>query len=374
MTPLFVELAREAAAEAWRDEQGEARVRQMLSTYFQVAKPERRTLGEVQEALFADLSPAQVVSLERFLATIRQTGRCVVVTDLDEMLTAFSGDALKKDTIEVLTNYLAAGGVLVFSTATAFDWLYARLFRPLIVELGPRSGPLANALLVLSGGTEIFAFQDGAYRLVSSEAGRDRSCGFDVLMGLSQERRLQGMPALDLASTAYIADSTARGRIDHALAPKVGTVIDVGDAMMDAAGKPIVSLQRRYHSTIDVIVAATAALHESGSAALPPSQPEARDTVPWTFERPHVPPGRRLRVRVTGSGFVHASVTGSDGAWNPVYNVPLVPVPDGGYEAVLPSGVNAFTFFWTEAPWTPGRPGHWERDRNAARVFMAREE
>jgi hypothetical protein len=32
----------------------------------------------------------QVVALERFLATIRQTGCCVVVTDLDEMLTAFS--------------------------------------------------------------------------------------------------------------------------------------------------------------------------------------------------------------------------------------------------------------------------------------------
>jgi hypothetical protein len=52
--------------------------------------------------------------------------------------------------------------------------------------------------------------------------------------------------------------------------------------------------------------------------------------------------------------------------------VPLVPLPEGGYEAVLPSGVNVFTFFWTEAPWTPGRPGHWERDRSGARLFIAR--
>jgi hypothetical protein len=67
-------------------------------------------------------------------------------------------------------------------------------------------------------------------------------------------------------------------------------------------------------------------------------------------------------------------VTGSDGAWDPIYNAPLVPVPEGGYEAVLPSGVNVFTFFWTEAPWTPGHPGHWERGRRGTRVFMARGE
>jgi hypothetical protein len=173
---------------------------------------------------------------------------------------------------------------------------------------------------------------------------------------------------------AYIADSRARNRIDHAIASRVGIVIDVGDAMLAAAGTPITGLHRGYHLTMDVITAATAALHESGLAALPPSQPEVGDTVLWTFERPHFPPGRRLRVRVTGSGFVHAGVSGADGAWSPIYNVPLVPLSGGGYEAVLPSGVNVFTFFWTEAPWTPDRPGHWERGRSGASVFMARGE
>jgi hypothetical protein len=70
---------------------------------------------------------------------------------------------------------------------------------------------------------------------------------------------------------------------------------------------------------------------------------------------------------------VHAGVAGPDGTWNHVYRVPLLPVASGGYEAVLPSGVNAFTFFWTEAPWTPGHPGHWELGRGASAVFMARE-
>lgn len=369
VTPLFVELAREAAAEPWHEEQGEAVVRQMLSTYFHVAKPERRTLGEVHEALFADMSPTQVVAVERFLATIRETGRCVVITDLDEMLTAFSGGGFEEDTIEVLAGYLAAGGAIVFSADIAFDWFYARLLRPLIVELGSRSRLLGNALLILSGGTQIFAFDNDAYRLIASAASRDRAGGFDVLVALSKEQRLQGMPALDPGSMVYVGDSAAPGRIDREMASRVGIVIDVGDAMLGAAGKPIIGLQRGYHRAIDVIVAATAAMHESGRTVLPPAPPDAGDTVLWTFQRPHFPPGRRLRVRVNGSGFAHAGVAGSDGAWDPVFNVPLVPLPEGEHEALLPSGVNVFTFFWTEAPWTPGHPGHWERGPGGSAVF-----
>lgn len=372
VTPLFVELARKAAGQPWRDEQGEAHMRRVLSTYFEVAKPKRQAFGAVEEALFADLAPAQVVALERFLTTIRQTGRCVIVTDLDQMLTAFSGGPLKDDdTIEVLADYLDAGGVLVFSTDSTFEWFYARLVRPLIVKLGPRSRLLASVLLILSGGTEIFAYQDGAYRLISSAASRESSGGFDVLVNLSKEQPLQGMPALDPASMAYVADSTAPGIVDRAMGSRVGIVIDVADAMLPAEGRPITSLHRGYRRTMAVIGAATKTLHESGSATIPPSQPEVGDTELWTFGRPQFQPGRRLRVRVTGSGFVHAGVTGSDGVWAPVYNVPLVPLREGGCEAVLPPGVNAFTFFWTEPPWTPGQPGHWERGRTGPRVFMA---
>jgi hypothetical protein len=119
------------------------------------------------------------------------------------------------------------------------------------------------------------------------------------------------------------------------------------------------------------MAAATNAMKESGRATLPPSGPGIGDTALWTFEQQQFPPGRRLRVRVGGSGFVHAGVRGADGTWDPVYNVPLVPLPDGAYEAVLPFGVDVFTFFWTEAPWTPGRPGHWERGRRGTRVFRA---
>jgi hypothetical protein len=79
-------------------------------------------------------------------------------------------------------------------------------------------------------------------------------------------------------------------------------------------------------------------------------------------------------VRVGGSGFVHAGVASPNGRWTRVYEVPLVPVPEGSYEAVLPSGVNAFTFFWTEAPWTPGRPGHWERGPSGTRIFNAHDQ
>jgi hypothetical protein len=47
-----------------------------------------------------------------------------VVTDLDEMLTAFSGDSSEDDTIRVLKDYLTAGGILLLCTDSPFDWLY----------------------------------------------------------------------------------------------------------------------------------------------------------------------------------------------------------------------------------------------------------
>jgi hypothetical protein len=31
--------------------------------------------------------------------------------------------------------------------------------------------------------------------------------------------------------------------------------------------------------------------------------------------------------------------------------------------------INAFTFFWTEAPWSSGLPGHWEAGPRGVRVF-----
>ena len=66
---------------------------------------------------------------------------------------------------------------------------------------------------------------------------------------------------------------------------------------------------------------------------------------------------------------MHAGLTRAGGRWDPVYEVPLIPAPDGAFEAVLPRGIDAFTFFWTEAPDTPGHPGHWEREDQGGRIF-----
>jgi hypothetical protein len=371
--PLFVRLAHEAAAgERSSEDEGQADVRRMLTTYFQAAKSKKRSIEEIQQALFVDLSPEQVAALERLLGTIRQTGRCVVVTDLDEMLTAFSGGDLEHSTIEVLADYLAAGGTLVFNTAAPFDWFYYRLLRPLIIELGPRSRLLASVLLVLSGGNEIYVFEDGAYRLVSRNTGKDTSEGFDALVRLSREKRFPSVPELHPERVVYIGDSSsAPAGIDHAMAGRVGSVINVGDALLEMPGQSIVNLHRGYLRTIDLIVTASAALKESGRAKVPESPPDVVDPVLWTFERKHFPRDRRLRVRVGASGYVHAGVARAGGTWDPVYNVPLTPLPDGGYEAILPSGVDRFTFFWTEPPWMPGHPGHWERGATGGRVFKA---
>jgi hypothetical protein len=155
------------------------------------------------------------------------------------------------------------------------------------------------------------------------------------------------------------------------MAATVGIVINVGDAMLERPGQSIINLHRGYLRTIDLIVAASAALNESGRPKVPESPSDVGDTVLWTFKRKHFPPNRLLRVRVDASGYVHAGRARPDGSWDPVYNVPLTPVTGGGYEAVLPFGVDRFTFFWTEAPWVPGHPGHWEHGPSGASVFKA---
>jgi hypothetical protein len=219
---------------------------------------------------------------------------------------------------------------------------------------------LANLLLVLSGGNEIYAFQDGAYRLMSRSAGQDTSDGFDTLITLAKERRFVWIPEMDPGEVVYVGSSSGPTGLDRAMAARVGIAIDVGDAMLERPGQFIVNLHRGYLRMMHLITIAAAALKESGRARPPESPPDVGDTALWTFGQKHFPMGRRLRVRVDASGYVHAGVVQADGRWDPVYNVPLTPRSAGGYEAVLPSGVDAFTFFWTETPHVPGHPGHWE--------------
>jgi hypothetical protein len=111
------------------------------------------------------------------------------------------------------------------------------------------------------------------------------------------------------------------------------------------------------------------ALKDSGRAKPPAPDAGISDAVLWTFADKRPPPGCRVRVRVGSSGYARAGVAQPDGRWDPVYNVPLIPLPEGSWEALLPRRINAFTFFWTEPPRSPGHPGHWERERQGGRVF-----
>jgi hypothetical protein len=375
VSPLFVELARKVASEAIQHEQGEERWKEQLTAYLQVTKWKPRTLADVEKALFADLSPAQVVSIERFLSDIRRTGECVVVTDLDEMLTAFSGESGEDDTIQVLKDYLTAGGILLFCTDTPFDWLYVRLLRPLIIELGSNRQPLSRLLLSVAGGAELLVFDDGAYHVIASDTHRGRSESLDLLVELSRNGQAGSMPPMDPTGLVYIGDSTAVGSFDPALVRKSAIAINVGDAIPESSDRPLLSVHHSYRRTIDTLMAATAAMRDSAfpHAVQPPSPTAVVDARLWTFEHPQFVTGSPIFVRVDRSGFVHAGVAGSDGVWNRVYRIPLLPRPGGGYEATLPAVVNAFTFFWTEAPWTPGHPGHWERERGRRGVFMSRD-
>jgi hypothetical protein len=372
VTPLFVELAREVAS-GTREAQGEAHVTRMLNTYFHPTGPARGARAEIRETLFDDFGPRQIAALEQFLSVIQQTGRCAILTDLGERLTAFSRGPFEGDSLDLFSSFLDAGGVLVLDSDSSFEWLYARLLGPLVVKLGPRSTLLTRLVVSLSRGRTLCVFEDGAYRLLT--APKDGQPGtFELLTRLSREGRLPELFAIDRAATACVADSRRRGGIDGPAAAAAQLLVDVGEAMPEAAGKPMTRVHRGYQRAMDVIVAATAALREAGSGTPPPDPQDVGETVPWTFRQPHFVSGSRLRVQVGGRGFVHAGVASNSGSWDPVYNVPLVPLPDGQYEAVLPHGVNAFTFFWTEAPWRPGNPGHWERSRTGPRIFTARGE
>jgi Calcineurin-like phosphoesterase len=368
---LFTQLAHEAARtedQTWPDERRQVHVIATVAEHLRAAKSARRPLGERREDLFKDLAAEQVIALVGFFAAITETGRCVLVTDLDDTLTAFFGSDLEDDTIQTLADYLAAGGGLVFNTGAPFDWFYQHVVRGLVAELGAERHLLRNVPLILSGGNEIYVFEEGAYRLLHRSRGRTKADGVDELVRLSQRTDVLPWNDLDPHRLIYLGDSYSVGGIDESMAGTVGIVINVGEPTLGMPGQ-FLNLVGGYRRAIDVFAIATAALKDSGRANPPAPDAGTSDAVLWTFDDKAPPPGRRVRVRVRASGFAHAGVAHADGRWDPVYNVPLIPQPDGSHEALLPPRVNAFTFFWTEPPRSPGHPGHWERQQQGGRVF-----
>ena len=368
---LFVQLAHEAARTAdptWPDERRRAHVIGTVAEHLRATKSASRPLGERREELFKDLPAEHVIALDDFFASIRATGRCVLVTDLDDTLTAFFGSDLEDDTIQVLADYLAAGGGLVFNTGAPFEWFYQRVVSGLVVELGADRHLLRNVPLILSGGNEIYVFEEGAYRLLHRSQGRTKADGLDELVRLSTQTEVLPWKDLDPHQLMYLGDSYSVGGIDESMAGTVGIVINVGEPIFGIPGR-FLNLVGGYRRAIDLFAIATATLKSSGRAKPPASDAATSEAVLWTFDNKLTAPGHRVRVRVGASGYAHAGVAHPDGRWDPVYNAPLIPQPDGSFEALLPPRVNAFTFFWTERPRSPGQPGHWERQRQGGRVF-----
>ena len=292
----------------------------------------------------------------------------MVMTDLDDTLTAFFGSDLDGQTVAALAGYLDVGGILVFNTGAPFDWFYARLLRPLIAELVARQGTagrLAQVLLILSGGNQIGVFHQDSYRLIWQGQGQDKGDGVDELIRLSHASDL--VPHLDPEQMMYLGDSFGAGGIDRAVAGKAGIVVNVGPHAPDVPGK-FVNLGGGFMRTVEVFTAAAGALRALGHEPPAAAGRQVGDATVWTFEHQDFPAHGRIRVRVGASGYVHAGLTQANGRWDPVYEVPLIPTPEGTFEAVLPPDIDAFTFFWTEAPRTPGHPGHWEREEQGGRI------
>jgi len=65
-----------------------------------------------------------------------------------------------------------------------------------------------------------------------------------------------------------------------------------------------------------------------------------------------------------GPGFVWAGIVDTKGSWDPqhIYLIPLIKNAKNKYEAVLPKGINVFTFFWIGTDSNKQRtiPGVWE--------------
>jgi hypothetical protein len=154
------------------------------------------------------------------------------------------------------------------------------------------------------------------------------------------------------------------------VAGKVGIVVNVGPPVPGMPGR-FMNLGGGFMRTVSVLAAAAEALRASGRAPSRAAPEQIGDATVWSFEHQAFPARGRVLVRVGASGYVHAGVTWPGGRWDPVYEVPLIPTPEGAFEAVLPPDVDAFTFFWTQAPRTPGHPGHWEREERGGRVFRA---
>ncbi len=330
----------------------------------QAAGPRR---GEV----FLALPAGQLPALDDFFRSVKRTGRCVVMTDLDDTLTASFGSDLDDHTVAALAGYLDAGGILVFNTGAPFDWFYARLLQPLIADLVACHGPaarLAQVLLILSGGNQISVFCQGGYRLVFHGQGRDKGDGVDELIRLSHASGL--IPRLDPGQMMYLGDAFGAGGIDKPVAGKVGLVVNVGPPVPGMPGK-FLNLGGGFTRTVSMFTAAAEALRASGHAPSPAAAEQIGDATIWSFEHQVFPAHRRVLVRVGAGGYVHAGVTQPGGRWAPVYEVPLIPTPEGAFEAVLPPDIDAFTFFWTQAPGTPGHPGHWEREERGGRIFQA---
>ncbi len=308
-------------------------------------------------------------ALEEFFRRVRRAGRCVVMADLDDTLTAFFGSDLDGGTVAALAGYLDAGGILIFNTGAPFDWFCARLLRPLTAELAARHGcaaRLAQTLLILAGGNEISVFHQGAYRLMAQGQGRDKGDGVDELIRLSHVSDL--ILPLNRQQIMYLGDAFGAGGIDRPVASKVGVVVNVGPRVLGMPGT-FVNLGGGFTRTVQVLTAAAGALRASGRAPGPAAPQQTGAATFWTFQDQAISLHGRVRVRVGASGYVHAGVTHPDGRWDPVYNVPLIPAAAGTFEAVLPPDADAFTFFWTQGPGTPGHPGHWEREEQGGRVF-----
>jgi len=301
----------------------------------------------------------------------------------------------RKDIMYAVIGFLEKGGFIAFNTLDTKDEFYHVVLEALANELyrTNKSHLMNHIYMLFRGGREIFQYDSEArcYRQIYHAGYGTKADGALWLLDKHLKDKASLLALYADEFYRYLNDGNAIGM------ENIPVIVNAGENLYADSVKRIVKTNIRekiYKKVTDSqyifntnyggpervrqdLSWITGELPEDvpfkalPGAAAEPEKPE----IEWTFDK-----GRSFtalkecRVKVVvgkpgegAPGFIWAGVKDEYGTWNPdkIYLIPLILNSDGQHEAVLPKGVNHYTFFWTggEDAKSGFMPGHWEKGK-----------